>query len=102
MDQNLITFLGRIDELARAENYGEALRRVDELAESHPCEPWVWRKRASINLQQGEIQIAIADLTKAISICGLEPDFFFTRGRLFLDEGKYREAVSDLTKVIEL
>jgi tetratricopeptide (TPR) repeat protein len=100
--ENLRTTFGEIDALARAEDYGEALRRIEVLAESHPGEPWVWSKRAFINVQQGENQTAIADLTKAISICGLEPAFFFKRGRFFFDEGKYREAVSDLTKVIEL
>ena len=102
MSENLKRAFSEIDELARAEDYGEALRRVDGLAESHPNEPWVWSKRAFIKIQQGEVRTAITDLTKAISMCELEPAFFFKRGRLFFDEGRYREAVSDFTKVIEL
>jgi len=35
-------------------------------------------------------------------MCGNEPDFFYTRGRLLFEETRYRDAVSDFTKVIEL
>jgi tetratricopeptide (TPR) repeat protein len=102
METTLKSKLDAIDDLARKDDYGEALRRVDQLIEEHPAEPWTWRTRAYINSRQGNVDAAIADMSQAIEKGEKEPDFFYTRGILCFEEGRYKEAVSDFTKVIEL
>ena len=102
MNANLKSKLQAISELARKEDYLEAIRRVDQLIMEYPAEPWTWKTRAYVNSRQGNENAAIADLTNAIERSDNEPDFVYTRGILFFQVGRYREAVSDFTKVIEL
>ena len=102
MNAPLRNQLSEIDDLTRADNCDEALRRLDLLAESHPGEAWIWRSRSYANSRRGEIQSALKDLAKAIEKCDQEPDFFYTRGILLFQEGRFREAVPDFTRVIEL
>ena len=94
--------LDEVKTLALAEKYEEAIRRVDELVINYPNNPLIWRKRAYVNSLLGHIEAAIADVSRAISMCDIEPDFFFTRGTLFFGKKSYKDAVSDFTKVIWL
>jgi tetratricopeptide (TPR) repeat protein len=102
MTTNVKQQLQEIDGLVKKESYGEASLLIEQLLELHPHEGWIWRKRAYINSHQGNLEAAIKDLSKAISICQIEPDFFYTRGILFFQDGRFRDAVADFTRVIEL
>lgn len=102
MKTNLKSKLQAISELARKENYVEAIRRVDQLIREYPDEPWTWRTRAYVNSRQGNEDEAISDLSNAIERSDNEPDFYYSRGIILFEEGRHREAVSDFTKVIEL
>jgi Flp pilus assembly protein TadD len=83
MNDHLKTERGEIDELVRAERYDSALERLEELTRQYPNEPSIWRTRAYMNSHQGNTEDAIDDVSKAIELCDLEPDYYFTRGRLF-------------------
>ncbi len=94
--------LAEIDAMVRNEKYEEALDRVDELARMYPDEASIWRTRAYAKSRQGDLSAAILDVTKAIGICNIEPDYFFTRGILLFKQGNYSDAVEDFTRVLEL
>jgi tetratricopeptide (TPR) repeat protein len=102
MNANLKSKLQAISELARKEDYLEAIRRVDQLIMEYPAEPWTWKTRAYVNSRQGNENAAIADLTNAIERSDKEPDFYYSRGVIMFQEGRYREAVEDFTRVIYL
>jgi tetratricopeptide (TPR) repeat protein len=94
-----------LDEAATATNAGDfagALERTDQLAAKYPDEAQIWELRAHIFRQQGDVERAIVERSKAIQLSGKEPHYFYIRGIDFFGLGKYRQAVSDFTKVIEL
>lgn len=102
MSKSISDELQRIDAMARNDEYEAALQCVDALARSHPGEAALWRTRAYVNSRSGNRRAAIVDMDRAIQICNLEPDYFFTRGILLFKTENYQQAVVDFTKVIEL
>jgi tetratricopeptide (TPR) repeat protein len=94
--------LRKIDNLVRLDQYEEALRQIDRLAEKHPREAKVWAKRSYVNARKGDSQAAIDDVSKAIAISELEPAYFYKRGLLLFEVGKFRDGISDFSKVVEL
>ncbi|HEX4265611.1 MAG TPA: hypothetical protein VH597_14840 [Verrucomicrobiae bacterium] len=94
--------LQKIENLARDENYNEAWQLLERMTAENSQEYRVWTTHAYVHSRQGETEIAIEDLSKAISLCDKEPDPFYTRGILFFQRGSYRDAISDFTSVIKL
>ena len=83
MNGHLKTELQKVDDLVAAEQYEVALMRLAELATQYPNEPSIWRTRGYMNSHQGKTEAAIADVSKAIEMCDIEPDYYYTRGILF-------------------
>ena len=102
MNKYLKAELKRIDDLVETEQYANALIRVEELAGQYPNEASIWRTRAYINSHQGNVEAAIIDVSKAIEMCNVEPDYYYTRGILYFKIAEYKNAISDFTEVIRL
>lgn len=102
MSDTLKAELRQIENLATAGRHADALRRLDELASDYASEGRIWASRAYVNGHGGNRVAAIADWSRAISLCDKEPHYLYMRGIDFFGIGKYREAVADFTKVIEL
>jgi tetratricopeptide (TPR) repeat protein len=102
MNVHLESELKKITDLARAENYEAALRRIDQLAAEWPNEPKIWAERAFVNERQGDREAALCDLARTIALCNDEPHHFYIRGILLFQLGRYDEAICDFTKVLEL
>jgi tetratricopeptide (TPR) repeat protein len=58
--------------------------------------------RGTANLELGNTQAAIADLTDALKRVPAFPDAFYERARAFSDLGKYEKAIEDFSASIEL
>jgi tetratricopeptide (TPR) repeat protein len=91
-----------IERLAMQSRYAEAIRRLDEIEKASPHEARIWDTRAYVNSRMGAKDEAIANWTKAISICDKEPLYFYMRGIELFSLGRFRDAIGDFTKVIEL
>jgi len=94
--------LKKVNDMARADRYADALRCLAELEVAFPHEAKIWATRAYVNGRSGDRQAAIADWTNAIGLCDKEPHYFYVRGSEFFKLGQFRKAIADFTKVIEL
>ena len=101
-EQFMIEELKQVEELARQDNYSEAILRLDEIQKAAPREARVWATRAYVNSRMGDRDEALASWTQAIALCDREPHYFYMRGIEFFHLSRYREAIADFTKVIEL
>jgi tetratricopeptide (TPR) repeat protein len=99
--KSLAIELEEIKDIAKTEDYIEALRLVDDLILHNSHEDKIWATRAFINSRKGDREAAIVDWSKAIGLCE-EPHYFYMRGHDLFNVGRYREAISDFTKVIAL
>jgi tetratricopeptide (TPR) repeat protein len=59
-------------------------------------------KRALLRSQLGDHDGAVQDITKAISLCHDDPEYYFDRGLEYTATGKYTESVDDLSKCIAI
>jgi tetratricopeptide (TPR) repeat protein len=82
-------------------NIQGALAALDQAIEKDPRDAVAWNDRASIYLQKGLYDRAIADYSRALSIQehGL---FYANRGFAKVQKGLSREAIADLNKAIDL
>ena len=89
-------------DLAKADNYIEALAAIDEAAGLDPQNPKVWDTRGYINAREGEFEKGVLDLSKSIALRDFEPHPYYIRGDLLLKLGRLEEAAADFSRVLEL
>jgi Flp pilus assembly protein TadD len=102
MNKNVEALIAQTESIARSGDEAEALRRATELVRTYPGNFRVWSLRAYLFGREKQYSKAIADLTRAIELNGLEPDFFFNRGSYFFHLEEHDNAVRDFTKGLEL
>jgi tetratricopeptide (TPR) repeat protein len=102
MQPTLDKLISEAKDLANSGERQEALSLANELIEHYPREARVWSLRAYIYGLTANYEAVFADLSHAIKINPMEPDFFFHRGRYGLITGQNQAAFDDLTKGIEL
>lgn len=88
--------------LVGAGKHDEALVLIDNLMTESPENPWLWRYRSYVNSMRVRDEDALLEINRAIELASEEPDFFFTRGRIFFLAGEFKEAVADFTTVVQL
>lgn len=66
MDAELTDTMHKIDELTRAEDLKMAIQVADEFLKSRPTEASAWRARGHLHALEGNYNVAIADLSRAI------------------------------------
>jgi tetratricopeptide (TPR) repeat protein len=92
---------------ARDGNYVQAVADLTCAIVIKPTEPSLFYDRGRHRLALGEYQSAINDFTKALKICGLSNDEYyseslhFMRAEALLRLGKKKEALADLAYVRE-
>ncbi len=79
----------------------DVVLRMDEVAASYPEVAAIWTLRAHFHSQQSNSAAAVADWSKAISICNKEPHYYYMRGIALFRMSEYDRAVLDFTTVIE-
>jgi len=83
--------------------YEKALDTYTKIIEINPNEYNAWHKRGRINRDiKKDIDTALNDFNKAISLRPDLPDPLEDRGDLYQNHGKYKEAIDDFTSAINL
>lgn len=100
--QFIIGQLKLVEQLARQDNYPEAIRRLDEIQAIAPKEARVWATRAYVNGRRADRDETIASWTRAIALCDRQPHYFYMRGIELFHLARFREAIADFTRVIDL
>jgi tetratricopeptide (TPR) repeat protein len=95
--------LERAYEMATVEeDYTQAIKICDEVIAEDITSPEGFNMRARINELAGNLDDAMADITRAIEIEPNEPDYYFNRGRWNLGAGKLDAAIADQTDALEI
>jgi tetratricopeptide (TPR) repeat protein len=94
--------LATIDKLLDEKQYAIALSKIDSLISNYPEKSEIWRKRACLNEMRRQREAAVEDLTRAILLNPMEPDYYYTRGRIRCKLQHYEEAVADFTRTLDL
>jgi len=102
MNETLESSIAKAEELARADNYEDALAIASGLIAQRPDEMKVWSVRSYIHARKHDYQSAIQDVSRAIEINSVEPALFFDRGRYYLALRAFSEAATDFTRVLDL
>jgi len=102
MSLHLDHLISKAEHLARSGDNDEAMSLATDLTEQHPSEIKVWMLRAHLWTLKRDYTQAIADLTRAININGMEPSLFYDRGRHALALGDVLSAISDFSEGLRL
>jgi tetratricopeptide (TPR) repeat protein len=95
--------LERAYEIASVEeDYIRAINMCDEAIAENSTSPEGFNTRARINELAGNLEEALADITRAIEIEPNEPDYYYNRGRWHLGVGNLDDAVADQTQALEI
>lgn len=102
MSNSIDDLIARADGLSRAKDRNGAMALANELVSQYPNEMKVWSLRAHLHALNHHYSEAVADLTRAIEINNMEPDFFFNRGSYSFRLGDNQSAIDDFTKGLAL
>lgn len=91
-----------VDSLAKAGNIGEATLLSEQLAKRFPGDCKVWSLSGYLHELSGDYAQAVADLTLAIAIDALEPEFFYSRGRYNFHMNERNAAIQDFSDALQL
>ena len=82
---------------------GEAIKEFSRLIDAGPATAWeAYYNRGIARRAQGDVDEAIADLTKTIAINPVFDDAYFYRAIAYRNKGRFSEAVSDLDHFLEV
>jgi tetratricopeptide (TPR) repeat protein len=84
------------------QNYGEAIRALDDVLRLDPTNAGAHVARALAYHDLGKSEQAIADLKKARDLSPQDEDVYYKLGYIHLVDANYEEAIADFTKAIEL
>lgn len=102
MNMQLDQLIEKITALAGKDEHECALRIAQEVIRDYPGESQVWIKRGYVYARAGDYRRAIEDVSRAIELNSMEPDYFYTRGRYYVAFSEYSIAAEDFTKTLEL
>jgi tetratricopeptide (TPR) repeat protein len=88
--------------MLKAGELEHAFELASSLLQESPDDARLWALRGRVAEQQANYQSAIDDLSRAIAISPLEPDYVFTRGRYRLAADDCRGALEDFTETLRL
>lgn len=94
-----------IDQTTQAfeqKDYDRVIKLAEEILTDDPANFITLNLRGSAYFEQGNLEQALNDYTKAAELEPLYPYSFYNRGRLLRIQGKYTEALADLQKAAEL
>ena len=94
--------LQKIEIMLNEKNHDSARKSLDSLIERHPDEYKFWRKRAYVFEVDKDYQNAISNISEAIILQPMEPDYFYNRGRYLFKLSNYIAALEDFTQAIIL
>ncbi len=99
---NLEDLIRKAEELARTGKQEAAASMAMQLTTDYPREAAVWSLRAYLHGASKHYVDAVADLTRAIALNAMEPDFFLNRGIYSFALGEDQSAIEDFSKGLEL
>jgi tetratricopeptide (TPR) repeat protein len=102
MSPHLDDLIARTKALAKERRYDEAISLATDLVQRYPNEMKVWSSRAYLYGCKNDFELAVADLTRAIDINGMEPVLFFDRGSYQSRVGRFGAAVEDFGRGLAL
>ena len=80
----------------------EALKVLDIQIHKHPKDDKLLFDRAKIYFEEGRINDAIADLTRAVSINDKKPEYHMLLGDAYLSNGRIEQSYASLQRALEL
>jgi tetratricopeptide (TPR) repeat protein len=102
MSTEIDKLLESVGEKIEAKEYEHAVKMLDDFASRQGFNAEILRQRGHVNALCKNFNAAVVDLSRAIDLNEMEPDYFYTRGRYLVRLANYREAVKDFSRVLEL
>ena len=84
------------------DNNNDALKYFSDAIETNPNDELGFLNRAKVHDFQKNIELAIKDVTSAISIVPEQPDYYYERAGYYLNMKEYDKAKADLNKCFEV
>ncbi|NLT20194.1 MAG: hypothetical protein GXY16_04260 [Syntrophomonadaceae bacterium] len=100
--QNYSHYIGEADYYMGIKDWGRAVNWYTKALESVPNDHQVMYKKAYCNFQIPDLNAAMFDLNKAISLSPKKGEYYELRGKVYEKLGKSSEATSDLQRANEL
>lgn len=84
------------------DNNNDALKYFSDAIETNPNDELGFLNRAKVHDFQKNIELAIKDVTSAISIVPEQPDYYYERAGYYFNMKEYDKAKADLNKCFEV
>lgn len=94
--------LDNADKLFRTEKYMQATELYSAVIATGMELPTAYSNRGRCYYRMGQINEALADLSRAIDLSPRTTSYRFTRGRYHLEAGLFEDACADFSNVLEL
>lgn len=98
---NIRIQLDKASKLFAAGKHAQAIDLYSAVIATDPEEPTAYRERARCHYRMGQLDEALADLSRAIELAP-SPGTYFTRGRYCLEASRFHDACADFSNVLEL
>lgn len=102
MAKTLHELISKARSLATNKNESEAFDLANRIVEKYPHEPESWMLRGYLNDLTGNLEGAINDVERAMTLGSAGPREFYTRGKYQFQLGRDTAAIEDFTAAISL